>query len=401
MTRISTANAFDQSLYDLKMREKAWVEAGVNMTSGKRVNRPSDDPTAAARSERMQALQQRNDASMRGISASRNAMSLAERALGHSTDVMQSVREAVMQVGNGAFSNADRKSLAEALSQFRSELLNTANSTDGTGGHVFGGQGSSTPPFLDTPGGVVFQGATGSNSVSGSQQLPIALDGRTTWLMAATGNGVFETDFNSTNTGNAVIGVGSVSNPSAITGDSYEVQFTVSGGVTTYDVLSNATSPATSVASGPYVSGQTIQFEGINIAIEGQPANGDSFDVRPSSNSLDIFSAIDRMLGVLNDPNHSEADARQAVNFGLRDVDSVLNRMLATRAEAGAILNRLDDTENQLKDQNLYARTAQSDAEDLDMVEAISKFQSQQTGYQAALQSYAMIQRMSLFQYLG
>lgn len=396
MTRISTANAFDQSLYDLKMREKAWVNAGVQMTSGKRVNRPSDDPTAAARSERMQALQQRNEASLRGISASRNAMSLAEGALGHATDVMQSVREAVMQVGNGAFSNADRQSLAEALSQFRSELLSTANSTDGSGGHVFGGQGSATPPFLDTPSGVVFQGATGSNSVSGSQQLPIALDGRTTWLMAGTGNGVFETDFSSTNTGQAVIGVGSVHDPSAITGDDYEITFNAGG---SYDVSRNGVlDPA-----GPFnhVSGQAIQIDGMTLTIQGQPDAGDTFQVRPSTNSLDIFSAIDRMLDVLNNPNHSEADARQAVNFGLRDVDSVLNRMLATRAEAGAILNRLEDTENQLKDQNLYARTAQSDAEDLDLVEAISNFQGQQAGYQAALQSYSMIQRMSLFQYLG
>jgi flagellar hook-associated protein 3 FlgL len=35
------------------------------------------------------------------------------------------------------------------------------------------------------------------------------------------------------------------------------------------------------------------------------------------------------------------------------------------------------------------------------MVDAISKFQNQQTGYDAALKSYAMVQRMSLFQYLN
>ena len=34
------------------------------------------------------------------------------------------------------------------------------------------------------------------------------------------------------------------------------------------------------------------------------------------------------------------------------------------------------------------------------MLQAISTFQNQQTGYQAALQSYAMVQRMSLFDYV-
>ena len=35
------------------------------------------------------------------------------------------------------------------------------------------------------------------------------------------------------------------------------------------------------------------------------------------------------------------------------------------------------------------------------MVEAISSFDSKQTGYDAALKSYSMVQRMSLFQYLN
>jgi flagellar hook-associated protein 3 FlgL len=35
------------------------------------------------------------------------------------------------------------------------------------------------------------------------------------------------------------------------------------------------------------------------------------------------------------------------------------------------------------------------------MVKALSSFNQQQTGYQAALQSYATIQKLSLFQYLN
>ena len=42
-----------------------------------------------------------------------------------------------------------------------------------------------------------------------------------------------------------------------------------------------------------------------------------------------------------------------------------------------------------------------SRAEDIDMVKGIADFQNQQTGYQAALQSYAQVQKLSLFNYLG
>ena len=46
------------------------------------------------------------------------------------------------------------------------------------------------------------------------------------------------------------------------------------------------------------------------------------------------------------------------------------------------------------------AQTQRSLAEDLDMIQALSDFKARQTGYEAALGTYAMVQRMSLFQYL-
>jgi flagellar hook-associated protein 3 FlgL len=76
-------------------------------------------------------------------------------------------------------------------------------------------------------------------------------------------------------------------------------------------------------------------------------------------------------------------------------------RLQEQRALAGETLNRIDGVENRLSSTKLGAQTDRSSAEDLDMVEAISRFQSQQSGYDAALKSYSMVQRMSLFQYLS
>ncbi len=53
-----------------------------------------------------------------------------------------------------------------------------------------------------------------------------------------------------------------------------------------------------------------------------------------------------------------------------------------------------------LSQTKLDAQTQQSDAEDLDMLQAISDFQNRQTGYDAALKTYSMVQQMSLFQYI-
>ena len=77
-----------------------------------------------------------------------------------------------------------------------------------------------------------------------------------------------------------------------------------------------------------------------------------------------------------------------------------LGRPRPQRADAGAWLARLDNTETRLGGQKLQAQAERSSAEDLDMVQAISDFQNQQTGYQAALQTYATVQRLSLFDFI-
>ena len=89
------------------------------------------------------------------------------------------------------------------------------------------------------------------------------------------------------------------------------------------------------------------------------------------------------------------------MSLGLRDIDASFDHVLAHRARAGETMNRTDSVEVRLSEQGLAAAAERSHAEDLDMVQAISAFQNQQTGYDAALKAYSMVQRLSLFQYIG
>ena len=97
----------------------------------------------------------------------------------------------------------------------------------------------------------------------------------------------------------------------------------------------------------------------------------------------------------------TRAQIAQGNTDALRDIDQSMAQLQSARAAAGEMLVRIDSETGRLADQKLASQTERSRAEDLDMVEAISKFQNQQTGYDAALKSYSMVQRLSLFQYLN
>ncbi|MFZ5520256.1 MAG: flagellar hook-associated protein FlgL [Pseudomonadota bacterium] len=399
--RIATAYSYDSAIATLQRRQQDMVDVQGQMTTGKRVSKPSDDPVAAARAERAAALISRAEADQRTADTSRNVMTLTESALGQAVDLLQTARETMVQAGNGTYTAAERQALATKLQQIREQLFATANRSDGAGGYLFGGQGSSAPPFVDTVGGVDYIGQGGSNQASAGEPVPLTTDGRAVWLQAGSGNGVFETAAAVQN-GSAWIDAGSVTNPSAITGHDYSIQFSVSGSpaVTTYSVL-DTTAGTTLVSGAPYTSGKSIAVDGMSLTIQGDPANGDEFSVKPSDRSLSVFDALDAAIATLSDASAPTGQVKQAINRGLRDIDSVTNNVASARSAVGETLNRLDGVTDRLDAQKLAAKTEKSNAEDLDMVQAISDFQNQQTGYNAALQAYSLVQRMSLMNYIS
>ena len=397
--RVSTASRFDATVASLQRRQAELSQAQMQMSSGKRVNKPSDDPTAAARIERAHVAQQRIVSERRSVQVSRNAMTLAESALGQAGDVLHSARETLVAAGNASYGAGERAALATQLAQLRGQLLALANQRDAAGGFTFGGQGGNSAPFLDAIGGMVYAGTGGQSQVSSTEQMPTAVDGENIWLSARSGNGVYVTAAAAANSGSGVVGAGGVSDPSALTGADYELVFADSGGgVMVYDVLKNGL--ATAVVAAPYASGGSITVDGMSFDISGMPAAGDRFAITASTPSLDPFDALDRAIAVLQDASAGKAQVSQVVSDGLRDLDAVMGHMQAARAVGGAALSRLDSIESRNLDRELWAKSVQSDAEDLDMVQAVSDFQNRQTGYQAALQTYAMVQRLSLFDYL-
>jgi flagellar hook-associated protein 3 FlgL len=396
--RIATANAFDSGVDTLQRRQSELSTLQDQMTSGKRVSRASDDPAAAARAERAMANVERTVTSQRAVDASKVAMSQTESTLGDAGELMQHARELLVAAGNGTYTDSERQSIANELQSVRTQLLTLANQSDGAGTYLFGGQGATQKPFIDAPGGVQYAATTGQTLTENATGLPLTTDGNSAWLTARTGNGVFVTSA-APGVLNATIDNGRVADPSALTGADYTLQFSVSGGVTTYAVLKNGA--ATAVTAAPYVSGQAITVDGMTVSVSGTPASGDSFDLAPSTPTLSVFDTLDQAIAGLNTTGRTASQVAQANGDSLRDVDSVLTNLGAARAAAGQVLNRIDSEGSRLDTQKLASTTERSNAEDVDMVHAISDFQNKQSGYDAALKSYAMVQRLSLFQYVN
>ncbi|KAF0860469.1 flagellar hook-associated protein FlgL [Mixta calida B021323] len=152
---------FDQQMRGVSNAQSSWLKAGEQLSTGKRVVNPSDDPLAAAQAVVLSQAQAENSQYKLARNFASQSVSLEESTLQNVTLAVQSAQSAVISAGNGALSDDDRASYATQLEGIRSQLLNLANSTDGNGRYIFAGYKSDSAPFTeDANGSIVYNGGT-------------------------------------------------------------------------------------------------------------------------------------------------------------------------------------------------------------------------------------------------
>ena len=409
--RMSSANAYEKSLQILYARQSELAGQQEKLTSGKNINRPSDDPSSAAQAERAQTRLSRIASDRQALEVQRGALTLAESALGDSAGLLQRFRELTITAGNGGYNASDRLTIAKEMGSLREQLLSLANAEDGNGLPLFGGLGSASAPFVEGASGVVFNGLAGQQA-STETSVPGTMDGQAVWMNVASGNGSFALSTGASNTGNLWSNTGQVLTPASLTGHNYTITFSVVGAATTYSVQDTTNAPPTTVLPAPaippalpapspsYTPGQAITFDGLSLVANGVPANGDTVQVVPST-TTSLFKVMDDAITAIADTNLTSSQRAQAVGLALTQVDNGMNRLQAARSQAGEWLNRADNIQHAQEGRALLFEADKSRAQDLDMVKGISDFTRLQTGYQAALQSYAQVQKLSLFNFIN
>ncbi|TCB91727.1 flagellar hook-associated protein FlgL [Enterobacter wuhouensis] len=181
--RISTQMMYEQSMRGVTNSQSLWLSYGEQMSTGKRVNRPSDDPIAASQAVVLSQAQTQNSQYALARSFATTKVSLEENVLSQVTTAIQSAQEKIVNAGNGTLSDDDRASLATNLQGIRDQLMNLANSTDGNGRYIFAGYKTEAAAFDQTTG--AYNG--------GDKAISQQVDAARTMQISHTGTQVFDT----------------------------------------------------------------------------------------------------------------------------------------------------------------------------------------------------------------
>lgn len=387
--RLSTAQIYDTGINGMLRIQYDQFRIQNQISTGRRVVTPADDPVAAAQALITQQKQSVNSQFMDNQASAKTQLAEIETQMQGMGDILNYLKSRWVDAGNGIYGDDELKAIAIDVRGRFEQMLGIANGSDATGLFRFAGFQGATQPFVNNGGVVTYQGDAGSRQlqVESNRFMDVSFSGKVLFEGVPGGNGSFMVNADSANTGSGVISNGSV--VGSFDGQNYTLVFdspnsyTVNGGPST-----------------PFTAGDAINLGGASFTITGAPATGDQFTIAPSQNES-IFTVLNNFISALEAGNSgTPADKAQFQNAMSRvgaSLDQGLQHVLNNRAVVGAQLSELDALTSMGQDMDVQFQSQISDLVDLDYASAISELSKKTLQLQAAQQSFMKITGLSLF----
>lgn len=336
--RVSTSQIYNIATLGMSQAQAAVTKTQEQMSTGKRVLSPADDPVAATNILQLNQELARTEQYKKNIDVADNSLSLEESSLQTIVDLVQRMREIAVSAGNtGVYTAADYKALAAEVDTRINELVNLQNTRNASGQYIFSGYQGDTKPFVSDGGGnYSYQGDEGQLRLQASASVTVAVSdsGKKIFENITSSHNTFLTSASPANKSSppAIITVGQVIDQVAfdeLYPEDLVVSFSKTGSGVNYTV-SERSSGKQLLANVPYVAGQDIEVAGASFQILGNPYPGTAaipaalpfgavtafdFSATPTAISITVGGRTEELL--LDQPVTNATDLAAAFNSTL------------------------------------------------------------------------------------
>ncbi len=431
--RISTDSIYQQQISAIDNITAQEALYGEQLSTGKAVNVPGDDPTQIAQDLSVRTeigVQTQVGQNLTNVSSQ---LTTVDGALSSLTNVLQSARSLAVEGASDTNTPAQLQEIAQQVHQLLQQSVGIAN-TQYAGSYVFAGTAtpSSAPVVLTgSPGTAV---SFGGNNVAQTQKLPngqtlstsVTLQQAFNYSAADGSPSVFQalqTLYDTLNNAQTTDESATAVNQSgqAIAAGSTFAQLTAPGLMSTPLTTDSNGNLEISISSGQ-ASAVTINLTGLTMggmiaAINAQTATTGvtaSFDYQ--TQRLSLTSAGNQSFqvndvsspGATNTGNfvaafniHNQADFVSNLSTQLGDIDHITQVMLNARAEVGSTIQQAGALNGTASSTVTNDTAVQSSIEDTNVPKATTQFSLAQTALQAAYGTTAQLEQKDLFDYLS
>ncbi|HVN72049.1 MAG TPA: flagellar hook-associated protein FlgL [Desulfomonilia bacterium] len=367
--KVSNRLLYYQLRRDLSQNTEKLFKLNNQISAGKRISTPSDDPLGLA-----SVLIYRTELNSytqygKSIDYSKGWLNRMDSVLQDTDDLMSRADEIAVQMANASQNSSTRTGAAQEVAQLRAELLSNANAKYGNK-YMFGGTQTQTQPYIDVDINS-FQG----DVTTMSAVLPAG---------AADGDKFIDT------------AAGALHN--------HILQYSAAAAAwNDLGVPADGTSVVVKDQNEVYLFNQgqwKDVYQGNDTTFSVQIGKGTTAMTNIPGSDIFSNSQGNAYATLLKLEKALRSNDVAGITASIGDIDNSSTVVANNLAKVGAVVNELDHTKTVIDRSTVDTTSSMSNIEDLDYAEAITSLQNQQTIYQATLKSASMITSLSLVDFI-
>ncbi len=191
--RISTNTIYQSGISKISSLQADQTKLQQQISTGKRITLPSDDPIASTRALEISHAQGVNASFASGRQTAQLKLNTLESSLASITSLLVSTQSTLVGAGNGSLSDLQRGFIATELNGSLEELINLANTQDSSGDFIYAGFKTDTKPFIANASGASYAGDSNQQLIQVDAQRLMAANVSGDNVFQAGGNDVFTT----------------------------------------------------------------------------------------------------------------------------------------------------------------------------------------------------------------
>ena len=191
--RISTNSIYQSGVTRIGNIQSEQAKLQEQISTGRRISSPSDDPVAAARALEISSAQSANTKFADTRQTAQLKLNTLESNLTSVTNLLVSTQSTLVGAGNATLSDTERGFIASELKGSLDALIGLANTQDASGNYLYAGFKSSTTPFVANAAGATYAGDSNQQLLQVDSQRQMAVNATGDNVFQGNGNDVFAT----------------------------------------------------------------------------------------------------------------------------------------------------------------------------------------------------------------
>ncbi len=384
------SNIYNNLGIALRLHAEAMARLQEQVSTGSRINRPSDDPSAAYRVLGLNTEQRLLENYMKSISQTSGTLETSRDIVKDIASIFSQEKASLTQIVSGSYSQEGRERLAEGVNDKLEQLLSLAN-TKYMGQYIFGGSNTSSAPYVAqrTDGKITSVSYVGSLD---NRKVELAPDLEVSAVYA--GDDIFRSNSRSTPVFIGDTGAAAGTGTSSVRGDVWLTvrdnggyELSIDGG-TTWTAAAGANTAVTNS------SGEVLYVDTTGITSTGK-------DMVRVPGTYDIFNVLINIRDLLSNEQSISTDRIPDLLIkSMESIDELENRLVQKSVSIGSQIGFLEGVKNTLDNIKFNTEDETANLQQADITQVAIDLSRREVLYQMSLSVAGRLISMSLLDFI-